>query len=369
MCAFPTNQPILLGGRISLGTRGTLQIVHPEVYRDAHAMAPLEPVYSLPSEVPQRLFAGITQQILKVLPDGALAALPSPLRIEANLPGYGEALSYLHRPPAEADLKQLDEGSSAAQQALAIDEMFAFQLALAREKQRSQRRSGVVIPPQNQTAAAFLEHLPFRPTAAQLKAIHEIEGDLACSAQMNRMLIGDVGSGKTLVAFQALMSAAGAGCQAVMMAPTQLLAEQHYRNFLRMTASTNVMSALLTAKIGGAERSRLLRAMERGDIAVVFGTQALIQEEMKVKRLGVAVIDEQHRFGVFERARLKGLGAETNVLSMTATPIPRSLALMLFRNLEVSVLDEMPPGRTPVATRVIAEPEIEEADKIVLRRA
>ena len=364
---FPLNQPILLGGRISVGTRGKLQIVHPEVYRSADAMAPLEPVYSLPSEVPQRLFAGVVQQILKVLPADTLAAMPPPLRAEANLPGYREALSYLHRPPEEADLKQLIGGTSAAQQALAIDEMFAFQLALAREKQRGQRRAGVVLPRNNQAAAAFLERLPFRPTAAQVKAIDEIESDLARTAAMNRMLIGDVGSGKTLVAFHALMSAAGAGCQAVMMAPTQLLAEQHYRNFLGMTAASQVMSTLLTAKVTGAERLRLLRAIERGDIAVIFGTQALIQQEMKVKRLGVAVIDEQHRFGVFERARLKSLGAETNVLSMTATPIPRSLALMLFRNLEVSILDEMPPGRTPVATLVIPESRLEEADKIVLR--
>jgi ATP-dependent DNA helicase RecG len=364
---FPVNQPILLSGRISLGTRGKLQIVHPEVYRSADAMVPLEPVYSLPSEVPERLFSGVVQQILKVLPGDALAALPPLLRAEAKLPSYGEALSYLHRPPGEADLKQLEEGTTAAQQSLAIDEMFAFQLALAREKQRGQRRAGVVLPSRNQATAEFLERLPFRPTAAQLKAIDEIEGDLARPIQMNRMLIGDVGSGKTLVAFHALMSAVGAGCQAVMMAPTQLLAEQHYRNFLRITASTKVMSTLLTAKVIGAERLRLLRMIERGDIAVIFGTQALIQQEIKVKRLAVAVIDEQHRFGVFERARLKGLGADTNVLSMTATPIPRSLALMLFRNLEVSILDEMPPGRTPVATRVIAEPDLEKADKLVLR--
>ena len=364
---FPINQPVLLSGRIGLGTRGKLQIVHPEVYRSAGAISPLEPVYSLPSEIPPRVFADVVQQILKVLPEDALAALPPPLRAAAKLPGYREALSYLHRPPADADLKQLEEGNSTVQQALAIDEMFAFQLALAQEKQLSQRRAGVTIPPHNQAAADFLQQLPFRPTAAQLKAIDEIVSDLAKPAQMNRMLIGDVGSGKTLVAFHALMSAAGAGCQAVMMAPTQLLAEQHYRNFVRMTASTKIMSTLLTAKVTGTERLRLLRAIERGDIAVIFGTQALIQQEMKIKRLGVAVIDEQHRFGVFERARLKGLGAETNVLSMTATPIPRSLALMLFRNLEVSILDEMPPGRTPVATRVIAETELEEADKLVLR--
>jgi ATP-dependent DNA helicase RecG len=366
---FPLNQAILIAGRVSVGTRGTFQIVQPEVFRHGAQPLPIEPVYSLPHEVQQRLFAGILQQTLKVIPTDAMAALPPSLRLEAGLPGYYEALSYLHRPPAEAAIAELASGMSAAHQALALDEMFAFQIALAREKQRAGRRSGIAIPLSDDLEGG-LAQLPFGPTGAQVKAIREIEADLAQPSPMNRMLIGDVGSGKTLVAFHAVMRIASAGYQAVMMAPTQLLAEQHYRNFLRdfqpVSAGTPVMSTLLTAKLVGAERLRMLRAIERGDIAVVFGTQALIQEEVKLGRLGLAVIDEQHRFGVFERARLKGLGPETNVLSMTATPIPRSLALMLFRNLEVSVLDEMPPGRTPITTRVIGENALAEADQAVL---
>ena len=363
---FPLNEPVVICGRVSVGTRNALQIVHPEVHRLGQAMSPIEPVYSLPAEVPQRLFATVVQQVLSLLPENAISALPAALRSEHGLIACREALKYLHRPPAEADLAQLEAGTTAAQQALALAEMFAFQLAMARENQRGQRRSGISIPEADSLATAFIDALPFRPTSAQLQAIDEIGMDLARPTQMNRMLMGDVGSGKTLVAFHALLSTAGAKVQAVMMAPTQLLAEQHYRNFTRMTAGSAVMSTLLTGKVTGAERFRLLRAIERGDIAIIFGTQALVQQDIRMKRLGLAVIDEQHRFGVFDRARLKGLGAETNVLSMTATPIPRSLALVLFRNLEVSVLDEMPPGRTPVATRIIPESSIGEADELVL---
>lgn len=362
---FPLNQPILIAGRVSVGTRGTLQIVQPEIFRNGAPPLPIEPVYSLPHEVQQRLYATIVQRSLKTIALDSMAALPLSLRQEAGVPSYREALSFLHGPPADAEIDQLASGTSAAHQALALDEMFAFQVALVREKQRAGRRSGIAIPPSDDLEAAFAQ-LPFPPTAAQVRAIQEIEGDLAQASPMNRMLIGDVGSGKTLVAFHAVMRTRATGVQAVMMAPTQLLAEQHYRNFQRITGGTSVISTLLTAKVTGAERLRLLRAIERGDIAAVFGTQALIQGEMKFQRLGLAVIDEQHRFGVFERARLKGLGPETNVLSMTATPIPRSLALMLFRNLEVSILDEMPPGRTPITTRIIAEDALAEADKAVL---
>jgi ATP-dependent DNA helicase RecG len=362
---FPLNQPVLVSGRVSAGPRGTLQIVQPEVFRNGAPPMPIEPVYSLPREIQQRLFAGLIQQALERIPVDVMAAMPSSLRLEAGLPSYREALNYLHRPPSDAEIGELTGASSAAHQALALDEMFAFQLALLRERQRAGRRAGVRIPPSPELNSIFAR-LPFRPTSAQIKAIHEIELDLAAPAPMNRMLLGDVGSGKTLVAFHAVMRAAAAGLQAVTMAPTQLLAEQHYRNFLKIGGNTAVMSTLLTAKVVGTERLRMLRAIERGDIAVIFGTQALIHDQLKLKRLGIAVIDEQHRFGVFERAHLKGLGPETNVLSMTATPIPRTLALTLFRNLELSVLDEMPPGRAPITTRVICEDNLPDADKAVL---
>ena len=276
--------------------------------------------------------------------------MPVELSREAGAPPIAEALRYLHRPPADANIERLDNADTPAHQALALDEMFVFQLALCRERTRSRRRSGAAIMGAGRLTEAFNVSLPFAPTTAQLRAIDEIAIDLAAPTQMNRLLIGDVGSGKTLVAFWAALRAAEAGYQTAMMAPTELLAEQHYRSFERLCGRLGLMSTLLTGKLTGNERARNLRAIERGDFPVVFGTQALIQEGVRMRKLGLAVIDEQHRFGVFDRARLIALGSQANVLLMTATPIPRSLAQTLFRNLNVSALDEMPPGRTPITT-------------------
>ncbi len=291
--------------------------------------------------------------------------MPAELSREAGTPPIAEALRYLHQPPADANIEQVNDAATPAHQALALDEMFVFQLALCRERARSMKRSGAVITGPGPLTEAFHASLPFAPTAAQVRAIDEIASDLAGPTQMNRLLIGDVGSGKTIVAFWAALRAAEAGYQTAMMAPTELLAEQHHRSFQRLCGRLGLMSTLLTGKITGNERARNLRAIERGDFAVVFGTQALIQEGVRMRKLGLAVIDEQHRFGVFDRARLIALGSQANVLLMTATPIPRSLAQTLFRNLNVSALDEMPPGRTPITTEIFSERAIAEVDAIV----
>ncbi|MGH9771938.1 MAG: ATP-dependent DNA helicase RecG [Candidatus Acidiferrales bacterium] len=281
------------------------------------------------------------------------------------MPSVIQALQYLHRPPSDAELDELQRGNSAAHRALALDEMFTFQLALARERARLRRRHGAAFTSTSTITLAFLQELPFQPTAAQTTAIAEIADDLAQPFQMNRLLLGDVGSGKTLVALWAALRAAECGYQTAFMAPTELLAEQHQATFQRLCARTGVQSALLTGRVTGSERARVLRLLASGVISVAFGTQALIQEQVRMRRLGLAIVDEQHRFGVFERARLMALGAETNVMLMTATPIPRSLALSLFRNLDISLLDEMPPGRIPVATMIHAQKSIAEVDKLV----
>jgi ATP-dependent DNA helicase RecG len=363
---FPANVPVLVRGRVSIGTDGKLQIVHPEVHslRNA-AIAPLRPVYRLPPDVPQRLFASIVAEALGRLRSEIRGALPEELCRTAGVLSIGEALEYLHRPPGDADAAELEACETPAHRALALDEMFAFELALARERARSKRRAGAILHGAASITTRFMAELPFAPTRAQLRAINEIERDLAAPSQMNRMLIGDVGSGKTLVAFWAALRAAESGYQAAIMAPTELLAEQHHRNFNRLCGRLGAMSALLIGKLTGAERARTLRALERGDISVVFGTQALIQESVRMFRLGLAMVDEQHRFGVFDRARLMALGSEANVLMMTATPIPRSLALTLFRNLDASALDEMPPGRAPITTRIFSEDAVSEVDAIV----
>lgn len=367
---FPAGERVLLYGKVGSAADGTLEIVHPEVHRIANVESlPIRPVYSLPDEVPQRLFAAVISDALVKLRGGAggaeIGALPLELASGAGARPLAEALRYLHRPPADANIEQLNNGDSAAHRALALDEMFVFQLALCRERARHRRRSGAVIAGPGRLTEAFKETLPFAPTIAQARAIGEIATDLAAPAQMNRLLIGDVGSGKTVVAFWAALRAAEASYQTAIMAPTEVLAEQHYRSFERLCGRLGLMSTLLTGKSNGNERARNLRAIERGDFAVVFGTQALIQEGVKMHRLGLAVIDEQHRFGVFDRARLIALGSQANVLLMTATPIPRSLAQTLFRNLDVSALDEMPPGRTPITTEIFSERALAEVDAIV----
>ncbi len=202
-------------------------------------------------------------------------------------------------------------------------------------------------------------------TGAQRRTIEEIGADLASPRQMNRILIGDVGSGKTAVAFWAMIRAAESGAQAIMMAPTELLAEQHYRSFRKLCGGLGLRSELLTGRSVGAARTATLRDLARGDLPIAFGTQALIQQKVRVAKLGLGIVDEQHRFGVFDRAKLKALGPNANTLMMTATPIPRSLAMSLFANLDVSVLDEMPPGRTPIATEIFPEDRLDAVDAIV----
>jgi ATP-dependent DNA helicase RecG len=361
---MPVGEPLLVYGRVAMGTDRALEIVHPEVHRlKTGAPRPLRPLYSLPPAVPQRLFATIVDQAVARAVGKDLGALPAQLR-PAEVPDVGTALAALHQPAADMDPMILATRRSAAHRALALDELFAFQLALARERTRARRRPGVVIEDDgNSRGPGLLPALPFSLTAAQRRAIGEIASDLARPSPMNRILIGDVGSGKTVVAFAAILRAVSAGCQALMMAPTELLSEQHFANFVKLFRHLGVASALLTARSGGAQR--ILQGLQRGEIAVAFGTHALFQDRVRVPQLGLAIIDEQHRFGVFDRARLLALGAGVNVLLMTATPIPRTLALALLRNLDVSVLDELPPGRTPVTTTVYPEEDLPGVDALV----
>jgi ATP-dependent DNA helicase RecG len=271
----------------------------------------------------------------------------------------------LHQPAADADVGALNAERSHQHLSLAFDELFAFELALSLERERAAQRPGIAIEGGGPKAAAWLTSLPFRLTGAQARAIREISADLERPTQMNRMLLGDVGSGKTLVAFSAAVNAIDAGYQVAMMAPTELLAEQHHASFQHLCGKLGIPAALLTGKVQGSARAALLRGLNSGAVPIVFGTQAIIQERVRVKGLGLGIIDEQHRFGVFDRAKLKALGPGANLLMMTATPIPRSLALSLFANLNISFLDELPPGRTPVETLIFDETDLERVEEIV----
>jgi ATP-dependent DNA helicase RecG len=351
---MPGGQRVLVRGRISLSQDGALELAHPDVISLVDGTPrPVRSVYRLPAAIGQRLFENVVARVLSDAAHLAPNSIPGEIRGDAMT--VGDALRYLHEPPDDADPAALQAGDSEAHHTLAFDELFAFELALALEHRRSQQRAGAALVGEPALTKKLAAKLSFPLTNAQRQAISEIVGDLAQPTQMNRLLMGDVGSGKTVVAFWAALRAVESGYQAAMMAPTELLAEQHFRSFNRMCAGIGVRSALLTGRIAGYERNTTLEGLARGDIDVVFGTQAVIQQRVRIAKLGLGIIDEQHRFGVFDRARLKALGATANVLMMTATPIPRSLAMSLFGNLSLSFLDEMPPGRMPIATELRSE--------------
>jgi ATP-dependent DNA helicase RecG len=358
---LPGGEHVLVRGRVTVASdderEDQIEILQPEVHSLAQGNPkPIRPVYRLPAIVGQRLFAGIVARVLAEAGASIRGAVPEEIRGE--LPSIREALAYLHDPPPDADFEALTDGESPGHLALAFDELFVFELALSIERLRSARRAGIALSGARNLSRGLTNDLPFQLTSSQSRAIEEIDADLTRPGQMNRMLMGDVGSGKTLVAFWAMLRATECGYQAAMMAPTELLAEQHFRGFDRWCRQLGVRSALLTGKVIGRERTEILRGLANGEIAVVFGTHALIQEKVRIRELGLGVIDEQHRFGVFDRAKLKALGPRANLLMMTATPIPRSLAMSLFANLDVSFLDELPPGRTPIATEVYTDEDL-----------
>ncbi len=356
---FVNHDRVLAYGKVSTAPDGSLEIAHPELHslRDGDR-PPIHAEYRLPDSVSQRLFANLVARALAELEGAISGALPDGLRKAAGVAPLNEVLRALHTPAADSDLQSLREGTSVAYSALALDEMFAFQLALCIERDRAGARTGRALGGSGKLTDRFLTTLPFQPTASQRAAIAEIEADMARPRQMNRILMGDVGSGKTVVAFWAALRAIESGCQVLMMAPTELLAEQHHAAFAGLSSGIAVRSAILTGKVTAARRKMVLRDLASGEASIVFGTQALIQERVRVARLGLAIVDEQHRFGVFDRARLKSLGATADMLLMTATPIPRSLAMTLFANLDVSFLDELPPGRTPIVTQIFDEDEM-----------
>jgi ATP-dependent DNA helicase RecG len=354
---LPGGERVLVRGRVAAGTDGGIEIVQPELHRLSEGQPKaIRPVYRLPSIVGQRLFASLVARELVEAGDSIRGSIPDEVR--GDLTSVREALSYLHDPPPDADFDALANGDSRGHQALAFDELFAFELALSIERLRSARRVGIALDGSQSLGAKMLEGLPFTLTGSQSRAIEEISSDLARPNQMNRMLMGDVGSGKTLVAFWAMIRAIECGHQAAMMAPTELLAEQHWRGFARMCGRLGVRHALLTGSVTGAMRAQILRGLASGQIHAVFGTHALIQERVRMRSLALGVIDEQHRFGVFDRAKMKALGPKANLLMMTATPIPRSLAMSLFANLDVSFLDELPAGRTPITTEIYTDDDI-----------
>ena len=359
-------------GEIRRGPAG-LEIVHPE-YRRVLAGAPsvensLTPIYPLTEGVQQGRLRQLTSLALRELVNRKLQDwVPETITRDLGLPTLREALEYVHRPPPDASLELLSTGKHPAQRRLAFEELLAHHLSLRLLRREIQRDPGWPLRATGELTNRLLSSLPFKLTDAQARAWRDIERDLEQPSPMLRLVQGDVGSGKTIVAALAALRAVEAGFQAAVMAPTELLAEQHARNFVIWLASLDVRVTLLTSQQSSSHRTRTLQELASGEAQIAVGTHALFQEGVQFKRLGLVIIDEQHRFGVHQRLMLREKGASDgrypHQLIMTATPIPRTLAMTAYADLDVSVIDELPPGRTPVQTVAIPETR---RDEVVMR--
>lgn len=324
------------------------------------------PIYSQTEGLKQRRIRGIMYRVVSEYVPKIKSPIPPRVERRLGLPPFEEALREVHFPSGDLHLGALLSGTSPYHRRLAFEEFFLLELGLAMRRLGLERRPGIAFRTEGLALLGeFLRRLPFELTAAQRRVLEEIKADMAKPRPMNRLLQGDVGSGKTVVALAAALVAIGNGYQAAFMAPTEILAEQHYSTVKELLANSKVTTALFTSKVKGGQREQLLEGLASGEVDLVVGTHALIQEGVAFRRLGLAVVDEQHRFGVLQRASLYQKGSDPDLLVMTATPIPRTLAMTLYGDMEVSVLDELPPGRGPITTRVFLGQESQEAYRVL----
>ena len=345
----------------------TLEMIHPE-YRLLANDRPqpveehLTPIYPATEGLQQAgLRRLIDQALARLRSDATLLPdlLPSELLSQKELPQLHDALLYLHRPPPDAPLAILEQGKHPAQRRLILEELLAHHLSLRQLRSRMTRQRAPALPASTELKPRLLDALAFALTSAQQRVITEIEKDMQQAHPMQRLVQGDVGSGKTVVAVLAALQAVEAGKQAAVMAPTELLAEQHFRNFKQWLVPLGIEVAWLSGRLKGKRRTAMLASIATGQAAIAVGTHALFQEEVNFAHLGIIIVDEQHRFGVHQRLALREKGIRDGVhphqLIMTATPIPRTLAMTAYADLDVSIIDELPPGRSPVETVVIAD--------------
>lgn len=354
---LPTGQRRVVSGKIEIFD-SIAQMVHPDhmlPLDDADDIPMFEPVYPL--------HAGITQKLMSKASRDAIAKAPflkewidPALKAQEKWPDWHDALEMVHNPQSTVDLSP----HHPARQRLAYDELMAHQLTLALARSVARRGKGRASKATGVLQQRVLAALPYTATGAQNRAIAEITADLSNPSRMNRLLQGDVGSGKTLVALMALLAVVEAGGQGVMMAPTEILARQHLEGLRPLAEDAGVVLEILSGRDKGSERQNKLAALAAGDIQILVGTHAVFQKDVFFHDLRLAIIDEQHRFGVAQRMELGAKGQAVDVLVMTATPIPRSLALAQYGDMDVSTLNEKPPGRTPVQTALIATNRIDE---------
>lgn len=365
---YKKGASVILTGEVSFGYRDALQVVHPrpedievidkgeDIDHDNVHFNRIVPIYPLTEGIGQRRMRSIMKSVVDTYSPALKSFLPEYVKKKRVLLSFNNALERVHFPTqADRVVDLVDRDSvyhSLPHKTLAYSEFFLTELGLALKKRDVARLPGIAFSPTGELTSKLLTRLEFELTGAQKRAVTEIENDMRSDRPMNRLLQGDVGSGKTIVAVLSILKAVESGYQAVFMAPTEILAEQHLASVLSYVKAMGMRVVFLKSGLTKSEKNTYYKALQSGEAQIAVGTHALLQEKVDFKNLGLVVIDEQHRFGVMQRAELMGKGANPDVLVMTATPIPRTLALTVYGDLDVSVLDELPPGRKKIRTKL-----------------
>ena len=370
---FKTGCRVMVSGTALAGRKGwtdlRMDVPHYEVLDDEDEplhVGRIVPVYPETKGITSRQLRTLIKGLLDHYLDGMADIVPAQVRFRQRLLPIRAALREVHFPQSPGDLEALNQGVTPAHRRLAFEEFLLLQLGLASQQQAvKEEAKGVRFDIGTPLVGKLRALLPFRLTQAQERVLAEIQHDMASPRPMHRLIQGDVGCGKTVVALLAMVTACGSGCQAALMVPTEILAEQHYLNMRRLLEGLGLTAVLLTG--GGTPKARaaVRKQIETGEAHVAIGTHALIQKHVQFARLGLVVIDEQHKFGVLQRKTLLAKGYRPDVLVLTATPIPRTLAMTVYGDLDVSAIDALPPGRKPVRTRVFDEPERRRAYQFV----
>jgi ATP-dependent DNA helicase RecG len=373
---FRAGQRVALYGKVEFDPRSaTLSMMHPEFEllsgdeddgdQSLHT-GRIVPIYEAAGRVSTRVFRLLLARILESV--GPVSeSMPAAALAGRELPSRWEAIRAIHFPPAGSDLRLWNEFRSPAHQRLIFDEFFWLEMGLLLRRATTRLVTGIGFDLNDQVRERIKTMLPFKPTGAQKRSLGEIARDMARPHPMHRLLQGDVGSGKTLVAAQAAVIAVENGYQVAVLAPTEILAAQHYLYFKNLFAPLGYVVTMLTGSMSPREKTQIKKLIAAGLVPVVAGTHAILEEDVEFHRLGLAIVDEQHRFGVMQRLKLVRKGVTPDVLVMTATPIPRTLALTIYGDLDTSVIDELPPGRKPIITKHLPESRVEEVWSFVGR--
>ena len=374
---FAEGMKVALFGKVEFDSyAGELTMLHPEFEilsgEDDEGEAALHvgrvvPIYEGTGKLTTRILRTLIHRILGTI-EPLDDALPQFLKDRLKMPDRWRAVRDIHFPPPESDLRLLNAFRSPAQFRLIFEEFFWLECGVALKRGKARTMPGIAFELSDRVREQIKAMLPFKPTGAQKRVLKEIAEDMAAAHPMNRLLQGDVGSGKTIVAAEAAVIAIENGYQVAVLAPTEILAAQHSFTFKRIFEKLGYPTMLLTGSFTAREKSQMKKLLAEGLIKVAIGTHALIQEDVEFKNLGLAIIDEQHRFGVLQRLGLARKGATPDILVMTATPIPRTLAMTLYGDLDVSIIDEMPPGRKPIVTKHATSDRIEQVLSFVKKQ-